>query len=82
MTEDQLVEQLAAIEHQRWADWQGYFMDKLWQRDNGDLVIPADYARALVKLIATPYAELSEEQKENDRAEVRRYLHLVQPRSN
>lgn len=74
---EQLLEQLAAIEHERWADWQGYFHSKLTRNENGDLVIPAGYVTALETLIATPYAELSEEQKENDRREVRRYWHLI-----
>jgi hypothetical protein len=73
----ELIEQLAAIEHQRWADWQGYFFSKLQRTEAGDLIVPAGYVAALQKLIDTPYAELSEEQKENDRREVRRYLHLI-----
>lgn len=75
---DRLIEELAAIEHERWADWQGYFHSKCSRNDDGDLVIPAGYVAALERLLATPYAELTEDQKENDRREVRRYWHLIE----
>ena len=77
---DETIEQLAAIEHERWADWMRYFLGKCEPYSDDSLHIPAGYVAALQRLIDTPYAELSEEQKENDRREVRRYLHLVGPK--
>jgi hypothetical protein len=80
MSRDLLFEELAAIEHGRWSDWQLHLHSKCVKAPGGDLLIPADYVYALEKLARTPYANLSEEQKENDRNEVRRYWRLIEPR--
>lgn len=77
-TQSALFEQLAAIEHQRWADWQAYFFSKCEQREDGALIVPAGYVNALLLQIATPYADLTEQEKESDREEVRRYWHLLE----
>lgn len=73
-----LLEQLAAIEHDRWADWQRYFMGKLERDAEGRLVIPVAYEDALSALIETPYADLSEELKNADRREVGRYWATIE----
>ena len=67
-------EQLAAIEHERWAHWQRYLHSKCEQREDGSLVIPAGYVANLERQIATPYADLSEREKDSDRDQVNRYL--------
>jgi hypothetical protein len=73
-----LVEQLAAIEHTRWAHWQRYVHDKcLPHGDQGDLLIPAELVKRWEQQIVTPYAALSEEEKESDREQVRKYLPLI-----
>lgn len=74
---DPLLEQLAAIEHDQWADWQRYFHGQCISNPDGSLTVPASYVAALNRLIGTPYAELPEEQKQYDRDEVMRYLPLV-----
>lgn len=73
----ELIEQLAAIEHERWADWQRYMHSKCESYSDGGLWIPAELVEHWERQIATPYAELSEREKESDREQVRRYLHLV-----
>lgn len=80
MTEYQLIEQLAAIEHQRWADWQDYLHRVCEPQRDGSLVIPAMFVARWERQIATPYADLTEREKESDREQVRRYLHLIQAR--
>jgi hypothetical protein len=87
---EELIEQLAAIEHERWADWQRYLHSKCERADTwddgslviggGGLVIPAELVEHWERQIATPYAELTEAEKESDREQVRRYLHLVGPK--
>jgi hypothetical protein len=69
-----LLEHLAAIEHERWAGWQRHFHAKCQRNEDGSLTVPAGYVAALERLIETPYADLGEEQKENDRVEVRKTL--------
>lgn len=74
--EHPLMEQLAAIEHERWADWQRYLHGKCDVMANIGLVIPFPLYDHWNRQINTPYAELSEVEKESDREQVRRYLPL------
>ena len=81
-----LFEKLAAIEHERWADWQKYMHTKVGEKHvedickcrNGDLVIPKELADQWERQMNTSYAELSEKEKESDRDQVRRYWDLIQ----
>jgi hypothetical protein len=75
----ELMEQLAAIEHERWSDWMRYLLGQkcVYNPADGSSTIPGDYLAALWVLINTPYDRLSDDQKENDRREVRRYIHLI-----
>ncbi|MFF2316945.1 hypothetical protein ACFVTE_11805 [Arthrobacter sp. NPDC058097] len=73
----QTVERLAAIEHERWAHWQQYVHDQCERKDDGSLVVPAELVARWKAQIETPYAELSEREKESDREQVRRYLPVV-----
>lgn len=72
-----LLEQLAAIEHERWSDWQGYVHARCQRQADGSLTIPADLVARWERQIATPYAELSEAEQQVDRDQVARYWHLV-----
>jgi hypothetical protein len=72
-----LVEDLAAIEHERWAHWQRYMHDKGKRRPDGSLVLPAELVRHWETQIATDYSNLSESEKNSDREQVRRYLPLI-----
>ena len=82
---DELREQLAAIEHERWAHWQRWMQGtqgvntprQRWT-ENGDLVIPAVLVKAWQRQIDTPYAELSENEKQSDRDQVDRYWPLIE----
>lgn len=72
-----LVEDLASIEHERWAHWQRYMHGKAERRPDGALVLPAELVERWEAQIATPYSDLSEAEKESDREQVRRYLPLI-----
>lgn len=72
-----LVESLAAVEHARWAHWQRYVHDKGKRRPDGAILLPAELVTRWDAQIATPYAELSEAEKESDREQVRRYLPII-----
>jgi len=74
---DLVVEQHAAIEHQRWADWQRWMHDQCRRNEDGSLTIPAELVERWERQIATPYEELTEEEKESDRLQVHRYLSLL-----
>lgn len=74
---DDLREQLAAIEHERWSDWQRYVHSLCWKEDDGSLTIPAHHVARWERQIRTPYAELSEAEKQKDRDQVDRYWPLI-----
>lgn len=75
-----LLEELAAIEHERWAHWQRYMHDKGERLESGALLLPAELVEQWERQIATPYKKLTEEEKESDREQVRKYLPLVMKR--
>lgn len=74
---EQLVDELAAIEHERWAHWQRYVHDHCERQQDGSLVIPADLAARWEAQIQTRYVELTERERDSDREQVRRYLPVI-----
>ncbi|MBY3323014.1 hypothetical protein HFO60_27270 [Rhizobium leguminosarum] len=72
-----LLEQLADIEHERWSHWQKYMHSKGVRQSDGSLLIPAELVEQWDRQIATPYAELSDVEKESDREQVRKYLPTI-----
>jgi hypothetical protein len=74
----QLREALADFEHARWSDWQEWVHGRCVQNDDGSLTIPAEDVERWNRQIETDYLELSEEEKDSDRKQVDRYLHLIE----
>lgn len=72
------IEDLSRIEHERWAHWQKYMHSKGSIQADGSLVIPRDLVEKWERQIDTPYANLSEEEKESDREQVRKYLPTIE----
>ena len=72
-----LMEKLADAEHERWSHWQRYLHSKCERTDDGSLVIPAHLVERWETQMNTPYSVLSEEEKESDREQVRRYLPII-----
>lgn len=79
MTVDELFERLAAIEHERWSDWQRYLHSLCRIRDDGSLVIPVEHVERWERQMLSPYADLSEREKQSDRDQVARYWPLIEP---
>lgn len=73
-----LVEELAALEHQRWAHWQKYVHDNGQRQPDGSIVLPADLVVRWERQINTQYADLTAEERESDREQVRKYLPLLE----
>lgn len=69
-----LVEELAAVEHERWSHWQRYMHSQCEATDDGGLLIPPALVEQWTTQLNTPYSALSEREKESDREQVRRYL--------
>jgi len=79
---NELIEKLADVEHERWAHWQRYLHSKCVRASDGSLTIPPELVLRWELQIDTPYSELSEEEKESDRDQVRRYLSIIAEYSN
>lgn len=85
--EERFVEGGADLEHDRWARWQKYFFSHCQFKPQGEVggmddryvyfALPKDLYEMWVRKIKTPYAELTEQEKESDRKETRNYLPLV-----
>ena len=60
-----------------WSHWQRYLHSTCERTDDGSLVIPAHLVERWETQMDTPYSALSEEEKESDREQVRRYLPII-----
>lgn len=79
---DELKEKLAAIEHERWSDWQKY-MQSLAKADwtpDGETIFTytVDQFARWNKQIETPYSQLSRKEQLSDLEQVDRYWPLVE----
>lgn len=69
----ELIEKLAALEHEQWAHWTEYMLDKLgYTRMSRN----PDVINWRIQ-IATVYEHLSEKEKESDREWARRVLEVI-----
>jgi len=73
-----LFEELAALEHVRWAHWQRYLHDQCRKADDGALIIPARLVERWERQIACRYDEMTEVERESDRQQVQRYFPVIQ----
>jgi hypothetical protein len=74
-----LREKLAAIEHERWADWQKWCNQTIRMNlKTGNIEGVLLALNRWDKQIETPYAELSEAEKASDMEQVDRYWPLIQ----
>ena len=75
-TEAELREQLAAIEHERWSDWQRWCHKVL--RENCPSAELEIVLQRWDKQIATPYSLLTAAEKASDMEQVNRYWPLIE----
>jgi hypothetical protein len=72
-----LIEQLAAVEHERWSHWQRYVHSKGVRQPDGSLLLPPDLVSRWERQLNTKYAELDEQEKASDRERVEKYLPII-----
>src|SRR3990167_11517423 len=73
-----LREQIAALSHEQWSGWMKHLFSKCREpNQRGDLLIPAQWADRWTRQAFLNYDELSEAEKESDRAEADRVLALL-----
>jgi hypothetical protein len=70
-------ENLAALEHERWSGWMQYLFEKSTENEDGSVTIPKWAVERWKRQVKTPYAELSEDEKDSDRKEVDKTLRLI-----
>ena len=75
--QNELVEELAKVEHARWAHWQKYVHTQCEQLEDGRLAIPAHLVERWERQIETPYEQLSDEEKKSDREQVAKVLPVI-----
>jgi hypothetical protein len=72
-----LIEQLAAVEHERWSHWQRHVHSKGVSQPDGSLLLPPDLVLRWERQINTKYEELDEQEKASDREQVKKYLPII-----
>jgi len=77
MNKHELMENLAAIEHSRWGDWMEHLFSRGTFLPDGNFVIDKEDVNRWCRQVAMSYDQLSEEEKDSDRREVKRYWHLI-----
>ncbi len=78
MTHAELIEALADKEHASWARWMDYLFSRCPFTEEGDAIIPRELVDRWRKQVNTPYAELSEQEKQSDRDEVAHILPIIE----
>jgi hypothetical protein len=73
-----LIEELAAVEHERWSHWQRYMHEQCTHLPDGSLVIPSRLVTRWETQLSTSYEALSEEEKDSDREQVRKVLPIIE----
>ena len=76
MTREELIEYLAALEHERWSNWQAYVHNLCIKNEDGSLTIPKKYVYHWNWEIALKYKDLPDNIKESDRKEVYKIMFL------
>lgn len=71
------LDTLSDIEHDRWSHWQKYMHAQGERQADGSLLLPPDLVAQWDRQINTPFAELSDDEKNSDREQVRKYLPAV-----
>lgn len=77
MSEDTLREALAALAHAQWSGWMAYLFGLSQSNGDGTITIPAAHVARWQGQIATPYAELTEREKDSDRVEADKVLAVI-----
>lgn len=72
-----LIEELASYEHERWAKWQRYVHKSCIKNEDGSLTITKEKVQLWDKQILTKYEDLSEKEKDSDRIEAKNIMSIL-----
>jgi hypothetical protein len=73
---DDYREQLAELCHEQWSGWIAYMFGKGTRNPDGTLTLPQWAFDRWSRQATTAYADLSESEKDSDRAEADKFLAL------
>ncbi len=68
-------EALAALQHEQWSGWMIYLFSRCTSVEGGQL-IPREWVERWTRQMGLPYAELTDAEKDSDRAEADRVIAL------
>ena len=77
MNKTELIEKLADLEHDSWSRWMKYLFNQSIKRIGGSIEIPPWAVEQWTRKMNTSYKDLSEDEKESDRKEVRKVIELL-----
>jgi hypothetical protein len=72
-----LREQFADLAHRQWSGWMEYLFEKSTKNEDGTVTIPKWAVDRWNRQIATEYKDLSEQEKDSDRAEADKFLTVL-----
>lgn len=75
--DSELLEILSDLEHERWSHWQKHLHKLCIENKDGSLTIPKDKIIYWQKLFGTPYKDLLEEVKEQDKIQARKTIRII-----
>lgn len=80
---EEIIDKLAAIEHERWSHWQEYMFDCAIKSGDDNIGIrtfswPTAQVERWNEQMETEYECLTEEEKQSDRDQVMRYWPLIE----
>lgn len=70
-------EQLAALAHRQWSGWMHYLFSKGTFNEDGTWTMPVWAVERWQRQMKTPYSELSNDEKEQDRKEADRMIKIL-----
>lgn len=74
---DELRERLANLAHEQWSGWMHCLFLKGTFNGDGSYTIPQWAVKRWQRQMITPFAKLSEEEKESDRAEADKFIEVL-----
>lgn len=76
-TDEELLEELADVQHQIWSHWMVYLFSRCRRNPDGSVTIPDDLVVRWKRQMATDYADLTEREKNSDREQARKVMDVL-----
>ena len=77
LMDEEQRERVASIQHEIWSHWMQYLFSVSQEYSAGSMMIPADKALRWHRQMHTPYADLTEKEKDSDRDQADKVLSVL-----